>query len=227
MNDTRNTTIFQEIEQDLQRQRFESLWKKYGPALIGCALLIVVATAAVMGWKSYRAGQGHAQTGDLAQLVLISDKGDPGQMIQSLLAYDKTHDGSAQAAIALLYAGQEAVQLDQQAQALEIYDALSKKTDVPSVYSQLGALLYVLTAMDEGQPAQLETRLQPLLHDEVIWRFMAAELAGHLAYKSGDLPKAQKLFADLINKEGVPPTIQQRASDMLLLVSGDKKQGKK
>ena len=46
--------IFQEIEEDLKRERVEVLWEKYGNWVIGAAVAIVLATAGIKGWGSYQ-----------------------------------------------------------------------------------------------------------------------------------------------------------------------------
>lgn len=38
--------IFQEVEEDVRRERYEKLWKKYGNYIIALAVLIVAGVAA-------------------------------------------------------------------------------------------------------------------------------------------------------------------------------------
>ena len=46
--------IFQEIDEELRRDRWEILWQKYGKYLVGCAVAIVAGTAAWVGWQNYQ-----------------------------------------------------------------------------------------------------------------------------------------------------------------------------
>ena len=46
------TDIFQEVEQDLRRERYKKAWDRYGIYVIAVAVLIVVGTA---GWRGYLA----------------------------------------------------------------------------------------------------------------------------------------------------------------------------
>ena len=41
--------IFREIDEELRRDSLAQLWKKYGHYVIGLAVLIVIATAAIVG----------------------------------------------------------------------------------------------------------------------------------------------------------------------------------
>jgi hypothetical protein len=46
--------IFQEIDEELRRENFAKLWQRYGVYLVGLAVLVVVAVAAVVGWRAYQ-----------------------------------------------------------------------------------------------------------------------------------------------------------------------------
>jgi len=35
--------IFQEVEEDVRKERYEQLWKKYGNYIIGAAAILVIA----------------------------------------------------------------------------------------------------------------------------------------------------------------------------------------
>ena len=45
--------IFKEVDEDLRRDNFEKLWKKYGFYFIGLAVTVVLAVAGVQGWRAY------------------------------------------------------------------------------------------------------------------------------------------------------------------------------
>ena len=49
--------IFQEVDEDLRRDKHEELWAKYGKYVIAVALAIVLATAANVGWREYSKSQ--------------------------------------------------------------------------------------------------------------------------------------------------------------------------
>ena len=50
--------IFKEVDEELRRDNFAKLWKKYGRAILGLALAIVLAVAGVQGWRAYDLDQG-------------------------------------------------------------------------------------------------------------------------------------------------------------------------
>ena len=49
--------IFQEVDEDLRRDRATALWRKYGIYVLGVAIALVAGTAAWSGWRYYETRQ--------------------------------------------------------------------------------------------------------------------------------------------------------------------------
>ena len=56
--------IFQEVEEDVRRERYEQIWKKYGNYIIAAAAVLVAAVAGYQAWQRY----------DLTQRQQVSDR---------------------------------------------------------------------------------------------------------------------------------------------------------
>src|SRR5262245_27658910 len=56
--------IFQEVEEDVRRERYEQLWKKYGNYVIAAAAVLVLAVGGYQAWVAY----------DNSQRQQVSDK---------------------------------------------------------------------------------------------------------------------------------------------------------
>jgi hypothetical protein len=42
--------IFQEVDEDIRKDKATELWKKYGGIVIGACLAVVIGTGANVGW---------------------------------------------------------------------------------------------------------------------------------------------------------------------------------
>src|SRR3990172_8191602 len=51
------TDIFREIDEDLRRDNLTRLWQRYGTAVVAAAVVVVLATAATVGWQRYEQSQ--------------------------------------------------------------------------------------------------------------------------------------------------------------------------
>ena len=68
--------IFNEIDEDVRRERYEQLWKRYGNYVIGAALLVVLATTGAVGWREYTDRQNKAQALRFLNAMEQAQKGD-------------------------------------------------------------------------------------------------------------------------------------------------------
>ncbi len=208
-----NHNLFQEIEEDLQRQRIEALWKRYGNIILGVVLFIVLLTAAISGWRTYRVRTEQTATAGLVEL-LGKTATDKGAGVAALEEFARAHGGEAHNFLARLNAANLALQEGDADRAVAIYDELARDANVERSFRQLADLLAVQIRMDEGDPAALQVRLEPLLKDSA-WRFTAREFSAHLALKADDREKAKKLFEELSLDKEAPSSIAQRSGDML------------
>ena len=63
--------IFREVDEDIRNERFKRLWDRFGPYVIGVAVLIVVVTAGYRGWQYWQNSQA-AATGDRFVAAIIA-----------------------------------------------------------------------------------------------------------------------------------------------------------
>jgi hypothetical protein len=44
-------SFIREVNEEIRREQAQALWDRFGPALLGIAILIVLGTAAVVGYR--------------------------------------------------------------------------------------------------------------------------------------------------------------------------------
>lgn len=214
--------LIQEIEEDMQRQKVEKLWKQYGKFVIAAALAIVLATASIVGWRNYRAKVEEKATAGLME-VMDNKELEKADKIKALEDFAAGNRGESPSAMARLQAAALALKEGNKDRAVAIYDELSKDIKVDPLFSRLADLLAVQTLMDSGDPGQLQERLKPLTQENSPWINLAKEYSAHLYMKTGDKEKAKKLFQDLAQDKEVPVAIGKRAEDMLKLIAVESK----
>lgn len=212
------SNLFQEVQEDLERQRLEALWKRYGKWIMaGVALVLLVATGVNL-WTAHKREKNEALT---AELIQAQGNGQAmgSEAAKALTILSEGHAGHAQGAIAgLRAAGLLAQQKDVQG-AVKIYDQIAADSKIDPALRQFADLMAVSVQMDAGEPAALLQRLQPLQAENAPWRFTAMEYAGHLLLKTGDKEKAKAIFTALSQEATLPPTMATRVGDMLRLLA--------
>src|ERR1700722_11327491 len=96
--------IFQEIDEDLERQRMEALWKRYGGWIIAAAVIVVLGTASYTAWQSWRTGQDQKATAGLIDILANASTADSDKEIATLESFADKNHGETQAIFAQLHA---------------------------------------------------------------------------------------------------------------------------
>ncbi len=207
--------IFQEVDEDLRRDRMSRLAKRYGGVIGAVAVLIVAATAGYQVWQGWRTSQREAVTGQLVN-ALTQTQASPAKGIEALSSYALT--APAELAVlahlneAALYVGE-----GKSAEAVAIYDSVAANAQVDVTYRDLAVLLSITQQIGGGDAAALQTRLQPLTADGNAWRFSAREMMALLAVRTGDTERARTLFQQLADDSLAPSGVRSRAAELAAL----------
>lgn len=208
--------IFREVDEELRRDKFAKLWKRYGSIVVTAAIAVVAITAGVVAWNNWRQANAEAETARL--VAALQPPGDEAASQAQIAVADRlaAFAGDADADRALLARFREAAlraEAGQRDEALLIYDALASSSGDP-IYRDLAILLGVLHRVGEGDPAELRARLQPLTAPSSAWRHTAREIDAVLAVQAGDRATAATLFEELSADPSAPPSLRERASEL-------------
>ncbi len=209
--------IFKEVDEDLRHEQLKKLWDRFGPFVIGLAILIVVATAGYRGWVFWQEKQAQA-TGDryLAALKL-SDQGKHDEAIAALKAIEANGSGEYPVLAGLRVASEMAA-TGKTTEAIAEYDAIATKNGIPDGVKALARLRAAALLVDTAPLADLEKRISDLASTGNVWRHNARELLGLDAWRVGDYQAARKYFDEINNDEASPADLRQRAQVMLSLI---------
>jgi len=210
--------LFQEVEEDLERQKLEALWKRYGGLIIAGAVAIVLATGAITTWHSWRAKKEQEATAGLIAIINQA-KPDPDKQIAALESFAQQGTNKTQAVFARLYAAADAAKEGKRDQALQLYDVVAADTKTDPAFRQFADLMAVQMQMDSADPAALSQRLQALTAPDAPWRFTAMEYQGYLALRANDKAKARQIFTALSQDASAPHSLSERAGDMMRLLA--------
>ena len=204
--------IFREIDEELRRDNLQQLWSRYGKYVIGLAVLAVVATAAVMGWRAY---QQHLREGEGVRYAAALDLARQGKSADAAEAFGELAQGSSgRAALARLEEAAAKIQAGDVDGGVALYDGLAANGAADPVFRDVATLLAARYGLEKGDPRAVVTRLQPLTNATSPWHGLALELTALAELKAGDTPKARADFDLLANDNSVSQGVRQRATEM-------------
>ena len=211
--------IFDEIEEDLKRDRMDEAWKKYGKFVIAIAVLIVVGTIGYTQWISYTSGQAAEQANMYDQALAKVTAGENSQAIAEL---DQIA-GEAGAGYQLLARLEKAALLvedGKKAEAVSIYDEIAADDQVSEMYRGLATVLAVMHDAENGEAGDLLAKLAPQMEAGATWRFTALEVAAGIYLQSGDKAGAVDQLKLIIDDANSPAELRRRATELLRALEG-------
>lgn len=211
--------IFQELEEDLRRDRAAALWRKYGIYLVGAAIVLVVGTGAWSAWRHYETRQRIAAGDRFTEAMLAANQGQTDAAVTGFAGV-ATEGPAGYALLARMQGAALKVRAGDRAGAAAIYDGIAADAQAPETYRQAALLLSVMQQSDTGEPKALSDRLAPLAGDDNPWRHSARELQAMLALRAGDQERAKTLLGGLSNDTNAPQSVRNRAGEMLRALGG-------
>jgi hypothetical protein len=205
--------IFREIDEDLRRDNLAQLWKKYGNYVIGLAVLIVVATAAIVGWRAYQDKQRETQGGEYASALDLARQGKDADAAAAFAALAQKAD-AGRALLARFEEAASKVNTGDVADAIALYDRMAADNSMDPAFRDVATLLSARYTIDKGDPQTAIAKLQPLAAPASAWRGLALEMIALAELKAGDKSKAQKDFDSLGKDTTAPQAVRQRAAAM-------------
>ncbi len=206
--------IFKEVNEELRRENLGKLWKKYGRAVIGLAVALVLAVAAVQGWQAYDLDRRNTLSDRYAEALEMAAGGDTAAGLNALIDMSEADAGGYAGLAALEEARLRAASGDIDG-AIIIWDRIAEESKLGEGFRSVAALLSVLHRIDTGAPEMLRARLEPLAADGQPFHAGARELLALIALREGDRAGARELYTKISDNREAPAGLRARAAQML------------
>ena len=207
-----------EVNEEMQRDRLLSLWRRYGVLVVALAVLLVVGTAGWVGWQAWRGRQLEADAARFATAETALKAGQAKAAAGQFAAI--AGDGEPQGALARLREADARFAAGDRAGALAALHSLAANADAPPMLKGLAAVLAAQHELATATPAALRVALEPQAVAGAPWAFLARELLALVDLRAGDVEAARRRLTDLGKEAGLPPDQQQRVEELLAAIGG-------
>jgi hypothetical protein len=211
--------IFQEVDEEVRRERLQQLWERHGNLIVALALLIVLGVGGWRGydwWENRKAAESGAAF-EAAVALAESGKQDEAQAAFSKLA----KEGSSGYRVLARFREAAEVAKTDAAAAVKAYDSLAAESALGRSLQDLATIRAGLILVDTATPTELATRLEPLTATDRPFRHTARELLALGAWRAGDAAAAKRWF-DLIATDIETPAGTRQRIEVLMTLSGAK-----
>lgn len=206
--------IFREIDEELRRENVAKLWQRYGNYVIAVAVLAVVATAAVVGWREYQARQRQAEGAHYAEALALAGEGKD-QAATAIFAEIGRNAGGGHAVLARLEEAALRAKAGDVEGAVAIYDALAHDGSVEPAFRDVATIMAARAGLDKDDPKATIARLAALTDAANPWHATALELTALAQLKAGDKAAAHATYQRLADDLDAPQGLRARAAEMI------------
>lgn len=209
--------IFDEVEEDLRADRAHALLKRYGGALIGAAVLVVVAAGAWRAWEWYDSRQvaAIADTYLAAMQTAETEKGPPRQAAAAQFAQVAAKGRAGYRALARLQEAGLKADAGRMAEADALWQQVANDGDADPLLRDLANLQWAIHNVDHGDPGQVAARLGGLSLAGSPFRPIAQEALAMLDLRQGKTAAARTVLEQLMQDVTVAPGVRRRAQGLL------------
>jgi hypothetical protein len=208
--------LFDEVDEEVRRERLKKLWDKYSVLIIALAILVV---AGVGGWRGYQylEAKKAAEAGDAFNKAV--ELAEQGKHSEAETAFS---DLAAKApagyrTLARFRAAAEAAPRDPQA-AAKMFDDIAADHSVATNFRDLAALRAAGLLVDSTTYQNMVQRLEPLTAAGSTYRHAARELLALSAWRGNDAAAARQWLDQIALDGETPPSVRSRAEALQALL---------
>lgn len=200
--------IFEEVEEEVRKDRLGELWKRYG-WIVWLAAIAIVGFVAFSEWRSGQVdAQKRAQVAVLESALSALESGDYGQAQAELQAMVDNDTRLSPLAAHLLAQARLEGGGDTNGAVVALSETASADGDA---YQQLALLKSVYLRAETMTLADMEAELGALIATESQLGALAEELIAAKAFSEGDFSRARRDYNRLMIAANAPAGLQQRA----------------
>lgn len=208
--------IFNEIDEDLRREKLRKLWERYSILIIAAAILIVVAVGGWRGYQYLEAKKAMEAGSAFEAAVALSEQGKSAEA-EAAFAKIAADNSKGYRELAQLREAAQVATRDPQA-AAKLYDAIVANSANPVSEQDLARIRAAGLLMESEPYAAMLQRLEPATGEGRTYRHAARELLALSAYRANDATAARQWLDMIGNDARTPPSMRSRAEALLALL---------
>ncbi len=206
--------LFDEIKEDVTREKYAKLWLEYGKYVIATAIAIVIITTLAVAYKGYKAKQ-YEKLGNMLYQSFKSES--EGNIDNSIKGYseladldESTYSQLSSMRNARILSGQ-----NKQDEANKLYQEIFNSDKSVKELKDLAAILYLQNSLESKADDQILQAVNDIINDNNIYKYTAKQLLAYYNYNIGNSSEAKRLFEELLQSTDTPANIKKRSNEML------------
>ena len=209
--------IFQEVDEEVRRERLQKLWDQYGHYFIAACVLVVMA---VGGWRGYQWWEAKKSAEASVKFDIAAQLSEQGKTAEAEAAFAQLAREGTTGYRNLARLREAAVLSERDPKAaVAAYDAIAKDSASGQPLQDLAVVRAGLILVDTAPLAELTQRLEPAAGAGAPFRHTARELLALAALRAGDADAVRRWSNLVINDPETPADVRVRAEMLVTLAT--------
>ena len=208
---------FDEVEEELRRERYQAMLRKWGPWVAGVAAAIIIAAAGYQFWSATTRQASDAASDAYQAAASLFEAGAINEADAAFARLAETGP-RGYGALALMRRASIAQALGDREEAARLYEAAGERSPDP-LTRDVARYRAALAAFDDLSLDDLSLRLEPLTRAGSAVGPLARELMAAAALRDQRWDDARRGYELLSFALDAPPGVQRRAMEALAFIA--------
>ena len=208
--------VFQEVEEDIRKEKYRTIWLRYRYYLISTVLVIIIAIAINAFLRHQNFKEVNARSEKFFDAISISNS-DSEQAIKLLSEFSITEASHSEYNIVLSLFIEAAIKREKKnfSDALDSYSQIIALENIDNFYIDYANLCAAETLISSGDIDSAKIILENLIKEGSVLLLIAKEYLGYLEINQGNFDKSKILFQEIAEDAAASQEMKNRVKEVL------------
>jgi len=210
--------IFNEVDEDIRKERYQSLWNKYGKYVISLIVLIIV----IFSLSQYSKQKNITDNKKLLDIYYsAAEKIEINQYELANKSLEKVYNEKNKTLSALsgFKLTETLMQDNQKEKALLFLEEMYNNKSLEQIYRELALYKYIIINFENIQIKEIENIANSITTNKIILEPYFQEIFGIKLLTLGNIERANSIFTELSVNENTPFDLKVRLEKLIQIAS--------
>ena len=210
--------IFNEVDEDIRKERYQNLWSKYGKYIIGFLALIVIVFSLTQYLQLKNTSDNKKILDTYFSALENIEKNQLDLANQNLnIVYNEKN--KILAAIGVIKLSQVYLEDNQKNKALSLLEDIYNNNSLESIYRELALYKYIMINFENIDVINIENMIDSIESNSNVFNLYFQEIIGIKHLTLGNAKKANSIFTNLSLDENTPFDLRMRLDKLIQIAS--------
>tara|TARA_B100001059_G_scaffold96877_1_gene96124 strand:- start:733 stop:1374 length:642 start_codon:yes stop_codon:yes gene_type:complete len=210
--------IFNEVDEDIRKERYQSLWNKYGKYVISLIVLIIV----IFSLSQYSKQKSIIDNKKILDIYYsAAEKIEINQYELANKSLEKVYNEKNKTLSALsgFKLTETLIQDNQKEKALLFLEEMYNNKSLEQIYRELALYKYIIINFENIQIKEIENIANSITTNKIILEPYFQEIFGIKLLTLGNIERANSIFTELSVNENTPFDLKVRLEKLIQIAS--------